>query len=226
MATYNNFSISKKKGKFYLKEKQPTEGYVEVVYGVNNDKKTYHRYFDKVEGTIDKLETKEVEYDGRKLHFLELTLNNGDEINKISTSLKNKGGYTDEVKAILSAMNGYKVGEPVSVTARTSESTGKNGKVYENFNVYVNYNNIKNDDGKSASTGYISYEEIPGPIKTDDGMGGVTWDWTPSNKFYYSKLQEIEARLSGAPEKKEEVKKEPAEQKTKKEPVTDDNLPF
>ena len=191
---YNNYSISKKKGKFYLKEKQPTEGYEEITYG--EGKKTYHKYKNTIQGLPTYFGTKEVEFEGRKLQFLELTLIDGDVSNKVSVNLKNKGGYTDEAKILLSALDGYKVGEPVTMTPKVSTSTGKNGKTYENLNMYMNYVNIKNDQGKGQSTGFINYADIPGPLKSDDGMGGVTWDWTPSNKFYYGKLQEIESRFS------------------------------
>lgn len=195
---YRNYSISRKKGKFYLKEKQPTEGYEEVTYG--EGQKTYHKYQNTIQGTPTYFGVKDVEYQGRTLQFLELSLVDGDITNKVSANLKNKGGYTDEVKIILSALNGYKVGEPVTMTPKVTTSTGKNGKTYENLNMYMNYINIKNDDGKGQSTGYINYEDIPAPIKSDDGMGGFTWDWTPSNKFYYNKLQEIEARFANSAE--------------------------
>jgi len=193
---YNNFSISKKNSKFYLKEKQPTEGYVEVEYGTPV-KKTYHKYFDTVQGTPKEFTTKEVEYQGRKLQFLEVSLEDGSDTNKISVSLKNKGGYTDEVKALVSAFNGYKVGETVTMTVRTSNYTTKKGDERENLNIYVNYDNIKKNDGKSESTGYIDYKEIPSPTKEDDGMGGIEWNWKPQTVFFYNKINEIEAKFGG-----------------------------
>ena len=71
--TYNNFSISSGKGKLYLKEKTPTEGYEEVTYGTEG-KKTYHKYFNSIKGIPSYLESKEVLFDGRTLRFLEFTL--------------------------------------------------------------------------------------------------------------------------------------------------------
>lgn len=225
---YKNFSISKKEGKFYLKESKPTEGYVEITYGVNNDK-TYHKYFDSVSGIINNVEVKDVDYNGRKLSFLEVSVADGDTLNKISTNLKNKGGYTDEVKALVSSLDGYKVGEPVTITPRKSFSTGKNGKTYENLNIYINYQNIKNDDGKGASTGYINYTDIPAPIKEDDGMGGVEWNWKPQTVFYFNKLNDIMSRFGGntttnTTTTQSETKFEPVEQ-TSFLP-DDDSLPF
>lgn len=194
---YRNFSVSRSKGKFYLKEKTPTEGYEEVTYGTDGTKKTYHKYFNNVKGLPTHFGVKEVVYEGRTLSFLELSLVEGDVTNKISVSLKNKGGYTEEVRVLLSALNSYKNGEPVTINPNVSKSTGKNGKVYENFNLYINYDNIKGADGKNASTGFIPYTDIPKPLKSDDGMGGIAWDFTPVNKFFYSKLQEVEARFNG-----------------------------
>tara|TARA_R110000772_G_scaffold44329_4_gene102005 strand:+ start:6395 stop:7093 length:699 start_codon:yes stop_codon:yes gene_type:complete len=230
---YNNYSISRKKGQFYLKSKTPQEGYEEITYG--EGKKTYHKYKGTIQGTPKYFGTKEVEFEGRKLNFLELSLVEGEVTNKISVNLKNKGGYTDEVKIILSALDGYTVGEPVTMTPKISTSQGKNGKSYENLNLYMNYQDIKNDQGKGQSTGFISYDDIPGPVKGDDGMGGVTWDWTPSNKFYYNKLKEIEARFGGetstesqpAPVSEEPTKTSTAKPATPTSGVSDnDDLPF
>lgn len=221
---YNNYSISRKKGKFYLKSKTPQEGYEEITYG--EGKKTYHKYKSTIQGTPTYFGTKEVEYEGRKLQFLELSLVDGDVTNKISVNLKNKGGYTDEVKMLLSALNGYKMGEPVTMTPKITTSQGKNGKTYENLNMYMNYQNIKNEEGKGKSTGYINYEDVPGPIKGDDGMGGVTWDWTPSNKFYYGKLQEIESRFSEGSSSSTQPKQEPTPVNNSNNNDGHDDLPF
>jgi len=192
MATYQNFSISKKQGKFYLKEKQPTEGYQEVTYG--EGKKTYHKYFDTVQGMPTYFGTKEIEYQGRPLKFLELTLEDGDIINKISAPLKNRGGYTDEVKALVSALVGYDMGEPVSIAPKTNSYTTKAGKEGESLNVYINYQNRKNEDGKNASTGYINFDQVPSPTSSVVA-GDKVWDWTPQTQFYYDKIQEIEEKF-------------------------------
>lgn len=225
--TYNNFSISKKEGKFYLKAKQPTEGYTEVTYG--EGKKTYHKYFDTLHGVITNVETKEVQHEGRTLSFLQVSLVDGDVTNNISTNLKNKGGYTDEVKALISSLNGYKVGEPVTMNPYVSKTySEKTKKEYENLNIYINYDNIKNEDGKNASTGYISYHDIPAPTKEDDGMGGIEWNWKPQTVFYFKKLEEIMSRINGA-ETSQETPITTME--TKFEPVTEESddyqeLPF
>jgi hypothetical protein len=197
MSTYNNYSISRAKGKLYLKEKVPTEGYEEITYGTEG-KKTYHQYHSSTKGLPNYFGVKEVEYQGRTLSFLELSLQDeGDVINKISVPLKNKGGYTDEVKAIISALDTYQVGEPITFTPNKSTSQGKNGKTYENLNIYINYRDIKNDEGKGQSTGFINYNDIPKAISSDDGMGGKSWDWKPVNVFYHGKLKEIEERFTG-----------------------------
>ena len=129
--TYNNYSISAGKGKLYLKEKQPTEGFEEVTYGTEG-KKTYHKYADSIKGFPKSLEIKEISYEGKTLKFMELTLLDGDISNKISAPLKNaKGNYTDEVKAMLSALNNLTLGEEVTFTTKSTTTTGKNGKEYK-----------------------------------------------------------------------------------------------
>jgi hypothetical protein len=196
--TYNNYSISAGKGKLYLKEKQPTPGYEEVTYGVEG-KKTYHKYSDSIKGFPKEFTVKEITHEGKTLKFLELTLLDGDTSNKISTSLKNaKGNYTDEVKALLSALNGLNLGEEVTLSTKATTTTGKNGKEYKNLNIYINYVNILGDNGKGQGTGFIPYTEIPAPIEKIVA-GDKTWDWSPQTEFFYSKLGEIQAKFQNVP---------------------------
>lgn len=195
--TYNNYSISSGKGKLYLKEKQPTEGYEEVTYGTEG-KKTYHKYADNIKGTPKSLEVKEIQYDGKTLKFMELTLLDGDISNKVSAPLKNpKGNYTDEVKALLSALNNLNLGEEVTLTTKATTTTGKNGKEYKNLNIYINYVNILGDNGKGQGTGFIPYTDIPAPIEKIVA-GDKVWDWSPQTEFFYSKLGEILTKFQGA----------------------------
>lgn len=194
--TYQNFSISTGKGKLYMKEKQPTEGYEEVIYGVNNDKKTYHKYFDSVKGIPKYFETKEVPYDGRTLKFLEVTLVDGNVNNKISVPLKNKGGYTEEARLLISAFNGYKIGEEVTLTTGKSTYKTKKGDEKQQLNIYVNYTNILNDAGKGQSTGYIPYTDVP-KMTSKVVAGDTTWDSSEQTEFYYQKLTEISERFKG-----------------------------
>src|SRR5690349_19547113 len=105
MTTYNNYSISMSKGKLYLKSSEPKEGYEKVTYGTDN-KTTYHQYVNSIKGDLKYFDVKEVDYQGKKLSFLEVSLIDGDISNKVSVPLKNsKANYTDEVKALVSALN-------------------------------------------------------------------------------------------------------------------------
>lgn len=195
--TYNNFSISSGKGKLYLKEKQPTEGYEEVTYGTEG-KKTYHKYFNSIKGIPSYLESKEVQFDGRTLKFLELTLVDGDVSNKVSLPLKNKGGYTDEVKLLLSALNELELGEEVTLSTAKSAYKNKKGEDKEQLNIYINYVNRLNDSGKGLSTGFIPYVDIPKPT-SKVVAGDTTWDWSEQTEFYYSKLTAILERFKNKP---------------------------
>jgi len=195
MANYKNYSISAGKGKLYLKEKQPTAGYEEVTYGTEG-KKTYHQYRDNIKGIPQNLEVKEIQHEGKTLKFIELTLVDGEDNNKVSAPLKNvKGNYTDETKALISSLYNINLGEPVTLTVKTTTTTGKNGKEYKNLNIYINYVNTLNEHGKGLSTGFIPYTEIPAPIEKIVA-GDKTWDWSPQTEFYYSKLQEVQEKFS------------------------------
>lgn len=241
--TYNNYSISSGKGKLYLKSKEAKEGYEKVTYGTDN-KVTYHKYADSITGDLKYLDVKEVEFQGKKLSFLEISFIDGDVSNKVSVPLKNtKGNYTDEVKALVSALNDAEIGEAYTLTPKKTVNVGKNGKEYTNISIYLNYVNKKGDNGKGLSTGYISFEDLPKPIKEEDEDLGVTWDWKPVNKFYAQKLREIQAKFpvstqptasnNDIPEKvqtsKPEVKEVPAPVKKFEAPLAeeeDDDLPF
>jgi len=192
--TYRNFSISSKRGKLYLKEKQPTQGYEEVSYGTEG-KKTYHQYHDSIKGFPKFFEVKEIQHEGKPLKFMEFTLLDGNVSNKVSVPLKNtKGGYTDEARALLSALIGMDLNEEVTLSTKTSTTTGKNGKEYKNLNIYINYVNRLGDNGKGLSTGFIPYNEIPAPIEKIVA-GDKTWDWTPQTEFFYGKLQEVQSKF-------------------------------
>ena len=197
--TYNNYSISAGKGKLYLKAKQPTEGFEEVLYGTGEVKdKTYHKYADSIKGVPSFFEIKEISYEGRTLKFMELTLLDGEISNKVSVGLKNtKGGYTDESRALLSALNGLELGEEVTLTTKATTTTGKNGKEYKNLNIYINYVNRLGENGKGLGTGFIPHTEIPAPIEKIVA-GDKTWDWSPQTEFFYAKLGEIQAKFQGA----------------------------
>jgi len=193
--TYNNYSISASKGKLYLKAKTETPGYEKVTYGTNGESVTWHQYHDSIKGTPQTLEVKEIQYEGKTLKFLELTLVDGENHNKVSAPLKNvKGNYTDEVKAILSALNGLEMGQEVTFTTKATTSTGKNGKEYKNLNVYINYTQILNESGKDQGTGFIPYTDIPAPIEKMVA-GDKTWDFSPQTEFYYAKLGEIQTKF-------------------------------
>jgi hypothetical protein len=196
---YKNYSISAGKGKLYLKEKNPTDGYIEVPYGTEGAK-TYHLYKDSVKGLPKYFETKEITYEGKVLKFLELTLVDGEASNKISVPLKSlSGNYSDETKGIISALNGLELGEEITLTPKSTSYTSKtNGKEYKNINIYVNYVNRLNDNGKGLSTGFIPYADIPRAIEKVVA-GDKVYDWSPQTEFYYAKLNEIVERFKGAP---------------------------
>lgn len=205
MPNYKNYSISAKLAKFYQKEKQPTEGYEEVKYEVGGRKGvTYHKYQDRVQGKPVFFDVKEVDYEGSKLRFLELTLEDGDDHNKISVPLKNKGGYTDDAKNIISILYNADITEPISVSLKTNTYTKKNGKEGSSLNIYGNYLNRKDSEGRGESTGYIPYNDIPKPT-SKTVAGDTVWDFTPQTEFFYEKLQEIIQRFKDTPKQAEVV---------------------
>ena len=219
---YKNYSVSLGKGKLYQKSAEPKEGYEKVTYGTDN-KITYHKYENSIQGQLKYFDTKEVEYQGKKLSFLEVSLIDGDISNKVSVPLKNsKGNFTDEVKALVSALNSAEVGEEVTLSVVKKTNTS-NGKEYTNLNFYINYVNRLGENGKGLSTGFIPFSEIPRPEKEEDEDLGVSWNFKPVNKYYAQKIKEVQAKFQG--EGSEQPKQEAPKTKNKKE-ETHDSLPF
>lgn len=222
---YNNYSISYGKGRLYLKSKEAKEGYEKVTYGTDN-KTTYHKYVDRIQGVLSKVEVSEKEFEGRKLVFFEVTLLDGDTVNRVSTVLRNvKGNYTDEVKSLVSSLNGAEFGSLVSLSVSKTKSE-KSDKDF--LNIYINYLDRMGENGKPMSTGFIPYDEVPRAEKEEDPDLGVSWNWKPVNKYYAQKIKEIEARsaaYSPSPAKTAEVS---VQKQTKAEPVMagGDDLPF
>lgn len=205
MPNYNNYSISNGKGKLYLKSSEPKEGYEKVTYGTNGESVTYHKYVDRIQGVLKYFDQKDAQTkDGKKLQFLEVTFIDGEDNNKISVPLKNsKSNFTDEVKALLSSLNSAEVGENYTLSVTKTKSTGKNGKEYENLNVYLNYVDRLGENGKGLSTGFIAYGDIPTPEKEEDEDLGTTWNWKPVNKFYAQKIKEFQERFQNAPKQEQ-----------------------
>lgn len=216
----NFFNLSRKKGQFYLKSKEPQEGYEEVTYG--EGQKTYHQYHKSIKGVPTYFGTKEVDYKGTKLNFLELALEDNGTTNQLSVNLYNKNGYTDEVKTLISALDGLEMGEEVSINPTTSKYVAKNGKEYNNLNIYINYLNRKDENGRNPSTGFIHFDSIPKPVKKTVA-GRDVWDWTEQTEFYYQKIQEVEKKFATSEEPSVPSKEE---DKTNNSRPESDDLPF
>ncbi len=226
---YKNYSIGLGKGKLYLKSKTPQDGYEEVTYG--EGQKTYHQYHNSIQGTLKYFDVKEVTYQGKTLSFLEVSLIDGDTSNKVSVPLKNsKSNYTDEVKALVSALNSAEVGEVYTLSVTKSTTTGKNGKEYTNLNIYLNYVNKLGENGKGLSTGFIPFTEIPKPEKDEDEDLGTTYNFKPVNKFYAQKIKELKEKFesgsTSAPITATTQQSTSAPAANTGAPTTHDSLPF
>lgn len=183
---YNNYSISSSKKKLYLKSKDPQEGYEKVIYGTDS-KVTYHKYFKSISGVLQLPEIKEVNIDNRKLTFFEVTLIDGDNVNRISMPLKGANNrYSTETTLMISSLYKAIIGESVTITIGSTTFKDK-----EYMNIYINYDNKLDENGKKVSSGFIPYSEIPRAIRDTDPVLGDTYDWTPVTKFYSVKLSEI-----------------------------------
>lgn len=224
---YFNYKLSATKGKLYLSSKDPKEGYEKVEYGTDKEKKiTYHSYASSTKGTFEGFQMKQVEAGGVNLSFLEVTLQDGDNQNKISVSLKDKrSNVSDEAKSLISAFYNAERGHEYTVTP-TVKTNHHNGKEYKNLSVYVNSTTVMNDNGKGLSTGFIQFVDIPKSKKEDDGFGGFTYDNKEANIFWGGKLKEISARFEGEQTPPTPPKSEPISAMTPNMDFDETDLPF
>jgi hypothetical protein len=216
-----NFNLSAKRGRFYLRSSEPKDGYEKISYG--DGKTTYHKYFNSVSGIITRAHIREVDANGKKLQFFEVTLKDGDTYNNVSVPLKNsKGNITDETKAFVSSLDKCAPFSRVNISAN-NKVVEKDGKSYDNLSVFINLlDEINPETNKPKSTGFIPFSEIPRAIKEDDADLGVTYDWRPVNKFYMAKIKEISAKFEDAKSKTEESTNHISESTT----ILADDLPF
>lgn len=208
----------------YQSSKTPQEGFEKTEYGT--DKKiTYIKKIDKIEGVITEIDTKEIEFDGRKMKMLEVTMVSGDTQHKIGVSLKNQKGsnYSDAAIALLSALNGYKIGQRASLSAYWKKSTGKNGKEYNNLSVAINHLDILTSENKPEWTGFVPFTDIP-KATSKEVAGDTVWDFTPVMEFWYEKFTALKEKFSEAPAPASEAPKPAPSAQTVT--LEDSDLPF
>lgn len=208
---YYNYSISESKGQFYEKSKDPKEGFEKVIYGTDN-KVTYHKYTPRVQGRLEKVEIKS--FPEKKLTFLDVTLKDGENNISISTQLKRlNGNFNDNVTRLVSCLTGADFGENIVLSCK------KNGNY---LNIYCNYVDRRDADGKGISTGYIPNTDIPRADKSKDPLTGQdTYKWEKVTEYWQGKLQELLKRSEEF-----SSKKEPVSVPESSAAILSDDLPF
>lgn len=220
---YKNLKISGKNGKMYESSKEEKEGYSKVTYGEKNEKVTYHKYIDKIEGKFAGFGISQMNSDVANITMLNVKIQGENILYTISVPLKTGyGGVSDASKALISAFYGAIPNHSYSVTAFTKQNE-KNNKTYDNQVVYVNSLTTMGENGKGLSTGFIPFNEIPRAKREDDGLGGVTYDNKEVNLFYGSKIKEISSKFEQVPSGEHTPQKESEPHVNEEE---DDDLPF
>lgn len=187
---YINLKFSFGKGKFYESSKTPKEGFEEVIYGINKDQKTYHKDYTSATGTLKAVNIRDVEFSGVKTKLLQVTLGSGEDLIQIACPIYGKYGVDEFAKAMVSALYNAEFGEEVVITPKKTVSN-VGDKTYNNINVYVNYLNRKDENGRGLSTGFIAHTEIPKAVKNVTKLGKTTYDNTAVDEFWEDRLTEI-----------------------------------
>lgn len=222
---YENYKIGAEG--LYQSSKTEKEGFEKKTYGTDN-KVTYVKKINKIEGVITGVEQKEFTHEGKTIKTIEVKIQDGDTLHQISTPLKNQKGnnYSEATIATLSALNGYKVGQRCSFSAYYKKSTGSNGKEYNNLNVSINHLDILNDNSKPEWTGFIPFSEVP-KATSKEVAGETQWNFDAAMEFWYNKLQEISKRFEDAPAPAQQPKTTPSAPTAAAISLsTDDDLPF
>jgi len=175
------YSISKSKSKFYSKSKDPREGYEQVTYGTDNSI-TYHKYVDTVEGILTKVVVEQKTLRGAELSFLSVELKTAEGYSDyISCTLKEYGRFTEQAKAMASALNGASFGELYRFSVRTRKGNDSDKSF---LNIFVNDLNKFDESGRPVSTGFIPSSEIPKGETSVDELGQKTTTYDNQNKFF------------------------------------------
>ncbi len=207
------FSISKSKSKFYSTSKEPREGYEKITYGSDNSV-TYHKYVDTVEGILTKVSVEQKTIRGAELSFLSIELKTAEGYSDyISCTLKEYGRFTEQAKAMASALNGASFGELYRFSVKTRKSNDSDRSF---LNIYVNDLNKLDESGKPVSTGFIPSSEIPKAEVSVDELGQKTTKYDNQNAFFTG-------IVAGLLKKAKEYSGSPAPT-TPKEPATFDRM--
>lgn len=187
---YKNVRFKWGNGKFVESSKNLSEGFEKITYTdpeTKEEKITYHKFYDSVVGIISSVGLNETQF-GK---FLKVNVKTGaDEITSIQVPYEDKYGYSRETKALISSLRGYELGEEIVINPLVKSFKRKNGKDGMDVNFYINYKNKKNDEGKSLSTGYVAFTELP-PLEVEEKRGQKTYNNDKQMDFYYNILQEV-----------------------------------
>lgn len=225
---YNNFRISGERGKFYLSSKEPQDGYEKRVFEALG-KTVYHKFFNSFSGKLHKFEESSYEYGGKTIRDLKVSLIDGDILNSVSVSLKDKkGNYSKDAKMLVSALLNANRGELYTFNSSKSKYVDKNGVERYSVSVYINSHTELNDLGRPKSTGFIHYNDIPRPtlVKDEDGLLDDYYDFKVVNKFWALKIREVLSKFSDESFEAKDNSKLEHKAVTPQEVFVDDDLPF
>src|SRR5690554_6545923 len=101
---YINLKISGKNGKMYESSKDPKEGFEKVLYGENNSKVTYHKYYDKIDGKFIGFNLSDMPTDKANITLLNVKLQGADDLHTVAVPLKTTyKDISDSAKALVSS---------------------------------------------------------------------------------------------------------------------------
>ncbi len=179
---YKNLSVKESLGLFYMREKQPTEGYEKVEWTIGERSGvTYHKIVTSVKGKVSRLTLEEANFDGKPMQLKISLLEEGGDFAIITIPLEySDKSLTKRIKAITPILGNLKEGMDVEISLNRTKKNEK-GKLYPS--VFIK--NI--DTGENLNWTYHPQQDVP-PLDVKSVRGKDVYDSTNQDEFVYNKL--------------------------------------
>lgn len=189
-------NVSVKPGTFYLKSREPKEGYEEITYpdrrqqpnpdGTVPQLKTYHRLINSISGTL----TKVALYNDSWGQHVKLFLDDGEFVNALDLPLKNRFGSLDGfIMSVIKVMGNLELGSEYSLFVNNTKKT-KNGKLYQTII-------FKDSDNKPVRWSMTEHE-VPKLEIEEDPTGNKTYNGKKRDNYLLEEFMRHLTRFEGA----------------------------
>lgn len=194
---YKNLTLNFKKAQFVETSKEPKEGFERNDWTMNDKSGTnYKKFYKNVKGVVTTIKEDKVNFNGREVNLLKVMLDESGSSDIISLAFELWGDYGMDSDAMnmLGALRGMEKGEEVTITPVARLYTNRKGVEKKAINIYINYVNKLNEEGKGLSTGFIPYDEVP-KLESEEKRGRTVYNSDARDDFYYDILKDLSQKF-------------------------------